>query len=208
VALLQWEVERIRFELGYNVLTVGAEPYISYVAVFDDVIRAFLQAGAVTTSSTTVTAVAPPTPPQPVALTLASSAGFAAGDRIWLDVDARQEAATIESLVGSVATVLLRLDHAGTYPVTQEGGEAIVREKLNELRQVQARILRAAGSAGISRADEVSFFPSNSHRGGSAQLDGLYRMREDYRRELAEALGVQYLRPFRRGVGSTGAVLY
>ena len=102
MALTTAELRRIKYELGYNVVGAGAEAYISVVAVFEQVIAAYLTSGATTTSSTVVAAATTPTP---VALTLTSATGFAAGDRIWLDVDDRQECATIQSLAAPAATV-------------------------------------------------------------------------------------------------------
>lgn len=208
MALLQAEIERIRDECGYNVLTVGAEPYISYVAVFDQVIAQYLQAGATTTSSTAVTAVTPPTVSSPVTLVLASATGFSSGARIVIDVDARQETATIENLSGSSATVLLSLAHTGTYPVTVDGGETIIRELLKRIREVkEALATRGLKLAGIKRADEVEFF--QGMWGRSSYLSDYERMLAFWRQELCDALGVQNLRALRRGAmsGST-PVLY
>ena len=207
MTLLTSEVEEIRYELGYNVLSVGAEPYISYVAVFEQVIQAFLEAGATTTSSTAVTAVAPPAVPTPVALTLASIVGFNAGDRVVLDVDIRQETATIESIAGSAITVYLLGAHSGTYPVAQQGGETIVRQRLVECRLAARRLEKAGGTAGIAQADEVKFFAYKKK--GSSRFRELADQREYFRNELASALGVQNLRSVRRGAGAGGSpVLY
>jgi len=62
MALLASELIRLKAELGFNVLSVGAEPYISIVALFDQVIAPFMTAGVVTTSTTSVTAQGSPTP--------------------------------------------------------------------------------------------------------------------------------------------------
>ena len=52
MALLESEIIRLRFECGYNLLNAGAEPYVSVVAIFNQVIATYMQAGATTTSST------------------------------------------------------------------------------------------------------------------------------------------------------------
>ncbi len=72
MALTTAEVRRVKYELGYNTLAVGAEPYFSYVSVFDQVIQPYLTAGTATTSDTEVDAVSAGDPPSPVTLTLAS----------------------------------------------------------------------------------------------------------------------------------------
>ena len=56
MALTSAEVRRIRYELGYNVLAVGAEPYVGVTQLFEQVIQPYLTAGASTTSSTAVVA--------------------------------------------------------------------------------------------------------------------------------------------------------
>ena len=56
MALLTSELMRIRAELGYNALGVGAEPYVGITAVFDQIVKVYLNAGATTTSATAVTA--------------------------------------------------------------------------------------------------------------------------------------------------------
>lgn len=190
MALLTSEIVRIKFELGYNVETIGASPYIGISAIFESVIATYTQAGATTTSATAVTAASSATP---VALTLASATGFAAFDTVVIDVDARQERATVQSLTGSVITVLLTGTHSGTYPVTVEGGEAIVRDLLRQLRAVGysgGRIESTVGTAGIRRVDDIEFF------GDSTTVSQMRQVRDHQmylRDELASALGVENL---------------
>src|SRR4051812_9346081 len=92
------EVRRIKYELGYDLLSVSAEPYISYVSLFDQIIQPYLTEGASTRSSTAVTAADEPTP---VTLVLVSATGFSAGERVVIDVDSRQESVTIQALSGT-----------------------------------------------------------------------------------------------------------
>lgn len=191
--LLTSELRRIREELGYNVLNAGAEPYISVYAVFDQVIAVYMQGGASTTSSTTVTAASTATP---VTLTLASATGFTAGDKVAIDVDDRYEQAHVQAVSGSTITVLLSLAHSGTYPVTVEGGEMIVREILREIAKVKGKISNAASTAGLKRADEVEWYPGKK---GNGPFDALMRMLDFWRDELATTLGVQNLRKARMG---------
>lgn len=187
MALLDSEIQLIKYELGYNVMSIGAIPYIGIVAVFEQVIKPYTLAGATTTSSTTVTSSATP---QLVSLTLASATGFSAGDRAVVDVDGRQESATVESVSGSTISVLLSLTHGGTYPVTVEGGESIVRSILRELRNVRDKISKAAGLAGLRKVEDIEFFAGNGRESGSV-VDELVRLRGYWRDELASALGVE-----------------
>jgi hypothetical protein len=193
VALLTSELRRIREELGYNVLDAGADPYISVHAVFDTVIATYMQGGASTTSSTTVTAASTATP---VTLTLASATGFTAGDKVAIDVDDRYEQAHVQTVSGSTITVLLTLAHSGTYPVTVDGGEMIVREILREIAKVKGKMSNAASTAGLKRADEVEWYPG---RKGNGPFDALRAMLDFWRDELATTLGVQNLRKARWG---------
>ncbi len=194
MALTTDEIYRIRAELGYNVLQAGAAPYIGVVEVFNQVIAAYMTAGAATTSSTVVAAVTAPTP---IALTLASAVGFSAGNRVVVDVDDRQEMATVQSVAAPAITVLLSKAHTGTYPVQIDGGETIVRECLSRIRSVTDALGDTAiTAAGIKRADEIEFFGS---RGESSVFASLTAEREHWRQELADVLGVVYLRKLRRG---------
>jgi hypothetical protein len=188
------EVQRVRYELGYNVLAAGAEPYISYVAVFDRVVQAYLNAGAKTTSATAVTAATAPTP---VSLTVVSAVGITAGDRIVVDVDTRQEWGTVTLVSGSIVTVPLMLAHSGTYPVTVEGGEAIVRELLLKIRNVKDRMAKSYGSGSLKKADEVEFY----ERGGRSLFGVLSDDLMYWRDELSGALGVPNLWRMKRGGG-------
>lgn len=194
MALLNSELQRVRYELGYNVLAAGAEPYISYVAIFDKVVQTYLNAGAKTTSTTAVTAASAATP---VALTLTDATGFTAGDRVVVDVDARQEWATVTLVSGSAITVPLKLTHSGTYPVTVEGGEAIVRELLVKIRQVRDRMALQYGSGALKKVDEVEFYD----RGGKSAFGVLGENLMYWRDELSGALGVPNLWRQKRGGG-------
>lgn len=197
MALLDSEVARIKYELGYNVLAVGAEPYIGVAAVFNQVIQAYMTSGAATTSSTAVTAADTPTP---VTLTLASGTGFVAGARVIIDVDDRQEAVIAQAVSGASLTVLLTSVHSGTYPVTVEGGESLVREILRHLWKIGGpggELEMAMYSAGIKKVDEVEFFGKDeSSMDPIRQLRGL---RDYWRDELASLLGVANLHAAGRG---------
>ena len=199
MALLTSEISRIKAEMGFPLLSVGAEPYIGIAAYFDQVLQPYALAGAVTTSSTPVTAAASPTPQS---LTLASATGFSTGDVVIVDVDSRQERATIQSLSGAAMTVQLTLAHSGTYSVTVEGGESIIREILRELGRLASGIGAArstistlSSSAGIKKVDEVEFFGGGSSVGaqGVDPVTQMLKLREYWRDELASVLGIQRL---------------
>jgi hypothetical protein len=199
VALTDSEVNRVRAELGYNLLSTGAEPWISSTQVFDQIIQPFLIAGAATTSST---AVAAATTATPVTLTLVSSTGFSAFDRVALDVDDRQELATIQSITGLTIVVALTKAHTGAYPVTVEGGESIVREILNKIRGVKSRMSIAFGVGSLKKVDEVEWYQA-----GTATLFGSLGSELSYwREELAAVLGIPSNWSRQRGAGATLSV--
>jgi len=201
VALLDSEVIRLRAELGYNVLTVGAEPYIGVVSIFDLVIKQYTQAGATTTSATTVAAASTPTP---ATITLDAATGFSALQTVVLDVDSRQERATIQSITGSAATLLLAKAHSGTYPVTVEGGETIIREHLARLRALGDEFAAGGsvlGAAGVEQVDEIRF-------ASGGRLEGLVQQRDELRDELAALLNIPNRNKRRNRGGASRVVVY
>lgn len=208
MALLTSEVIRVRAELGYNVMGLQAIPYIGISAIFDEVIQQYITAGASTTSSTPVTAADEPTPQT---LALGSGAGFSAGCRVVVDVDDRQEVVTVQNMPGANSlTALMQKAHTGTYPVTVEGGESIVREHLQHLRLLNGPgsvLTRLADYMGIKKVDEIEFFGGGSGGlvDGKDPLTQVRSLIEYHRDELASALGVERLN--RRG-GGGGVEIY
>jgi hypothetical protein len=196
MALLASELQRIKYELGFPVLDTGAEPYIGIAAIFDRVVQPYLSAGAVTTSATSVAASTTPTLRT---LTLGDATGVSAACTLVVDIDGSQERGTVTSVSGSTVTLPLTKAHAGTYPVTVEGGESIVRDILRKLRLVELRQEEAMDHAGIKKADEVEFF-GNTGSGGSTVFSDLAKQREHWRNELSRVLGI---RGMSRGGGST-----
>jgi hypothetical protein len=205
MALHTSEITRIKYELGFSVLSLGAEPYIGITQLFENVIAPYTLSGASTTSSTTVTAAADPRVPEPVILVLASGTGFASGDRVVVDVDGRQETATAQAVSGASVSLLLALPHTGTYPVTVEGGESIIRELLRQIRAATDKLIKALGVAGVKKVDEVEFFSPSEMMKILGSFGALWQARDMLRRELAGVLGIDYLRDA-RGRGG-GAVL-
>jgi hypothetical protein len=185
MALLASEVARCKAELGYPLLS-QANPYIGITLLFEQVVQPYIGAGATTTSSTAVAAVPEGELAQPKALTLADVAGFHTGDRVIVDVDGRQESATVRILTGVAITVDLALAHSGTYPVTVEGGESIVREILGRIRATKAEMGATFGEGGLKKVDEVEFYES-----GGTLFSTLGAQLMWWREELAAALGIQ-----------------
>ena len=192
------ELWRIRRELGYPAETIGALPYIDLVVIFEQVILPYTQAGADTSSPTIVET------PGPASLYLESVTGFHAWDRVFVDVDDMQESATIQTVdaTNKIISVILEKQHGagGSYPVIVDGGVAQARRLLRLIDRITVQIEDASSRAGIKKVDEIEFF-GNVRSGKSTAFEELREQREDARRELAELLGVQYLRGLRRGPG-------
>jgi hypothetical protein len=196
VSLLDSEIARAKAELGYNLISIGA-PYIGTTALFEQAVQPYLEAGATTTSSTSVTHEAPPVPK---AITLADATGFSAGDRVVVDVDARQEVVTVQALSGASLTALFTKTHSGTYPVTVEGGESIVREKLSAIVAFHESMKESSDGLGsLKKADDAEWYQA----GGGASV--FATQREDLmalRDELASVLGVANLWRVKQSAGA------
>jgi hypothetical protein len=206
MALLDSEVVEARYHSGWNVLEIDAEPYIGVPSIFDQVIQPYITSGASTTSTTAITAATTPTA---ATLTLASATGFSAGNRVVVDVDSLQEEATVRSVSGSTIVVLLEKAHSGTYPVTVEGGEAIVRrilQKLRSLHGVSGSMTggASAASGGLAQVDEVKWHASTN---GRTQFEMLADQVMYWRDELCSALGIEN-RWRRKNQGSLTLSLY
>lgn len=200
------EIVRLRAELGYNAVQV-ANPYLTAYALFETVIQTYVEDGGETTSSTTV--IATGGDPAVTSLTLVSATGFNAGDRVIVDVDSLEERATIRSVSGSAISVLLALGHSGTYRVAVDGGVAMVREKLGYIRALTDQIQTMAKAAGVKMADsDVEFFSPRDMNKTMGPAGALWQQREWEREELANFLGVVYLRKQRRGSASGQLVVY
>ena len=186
------EMARIKSELDDNVVDYGAQPYIDVRAVYD-VIRDNVVSSSVTptTSSTSITSAGPTT------ITLASATGYAAGQRIVIDVDDAREVVTIRSLSGAVASIVATKTHSGTYPVEVESGLTIVRGILSDLITLDTQSRAQVGSAlGLKRVDEVEW---NTDAGGI--IAAFAQQRLMLRRRLASATGLASLYAANRGRG-------
>jgi len=197
VSLLDAEIARIKAELGYNLVSVG-QPYIGVTALFEQVIQVYLGAGATTTSATAVTITTAGTPQ---AIVLADADGFDSGARVVVDVDGRQEKLTIQALSGTSLTAQFAKTHGGSslsYPITVEGGESLVREKLGEIWTARVTRGKSQGRGALKEIiGDVSWYDSgmSAFSGSTAEIDIL-------RDELAALLGVQNMWRVRQSGGS------
>jgi hypothetical protein len=198
LALLQSELERCKAELGYNLIGVG-QAYIGVTALFEQVIQPYLSSGATTTSATAVTITTAGTPQ---AIVLADADGFDSGARIVVDVDGRQEKLTIQALSGTSLTAQFGKTHSGTYPITIEAGESLVREKLAEIWT--ARVTRGqANGLGALKAvvGDAEWYDTGmtSFASSNAAIDVL-------RDELAALLGIPNMWRQRQSAGARMSV--
>ena len=187
------ELQRIKAELGYNVLSVGADAYIQVSQLFEVVVNSYIDAEVSTTSSTAVTASGV----TQATITLASATGFNSGARIVVDVDSRREMVTIQSLSGADATALFSNSHTGTYPVALDGPIPIAKEALHRVETAKVELARTFGEGALRRVDEIEFYDTGKSLFGSVGDSVMY-----WRDELASALGVPNLWRRRRGGGS------
>ena len=199
MALLTSELTRTKAELGFNLLNIGAIPYIGITALFEQVIQPYLSAGALTTSATTVAAASPAAV---VTLTLADATGFSLFDRVALDVDGQQEIATVRRVNGSAIDLLLTGAHSGTYPVTVEGGESIVRENLRHIFDVKNAMAGVFGQGALKKVDEIEFYQTPSSLFGNLGQQLMF-----WRDELASCLGIESMWRM-RGAGAQRMAVY
>ena len=192
--LTDCELNTIKCELGYNLMAVGAEPYIGVTQIFEQVIQPFLLEGADTTSNTTVTAASTPTF---VTLTLADPTGFTVNSKVVIDVDSFQESATIRSISGSDIEVALTGAHSGTYPVAECGGLTIVRDVLAKIAAAKDQMAENYGAGSLKKVDEIEFYDT----GGITRFGALGQNLRYWRNQLASYLGIVNMFEYRRGQG-------
>lgn len=176
------ELARIKAEVFDNLLGLGAVPYFDvrtlYPVIRDNVVSSSVDA---TTSSTSVTS------PGATTITLASATGYAAGQRIVLDVDDQRETVTIRSLSGAVASVVCRYTHSGVYPVAVESPLTLVRGYISDLITLEQVERGAFDTAGVRRVDEIEFF---GRAEGGSKLQVVNETRNRLRAKLASALNL------------------
>ena len=196
------QLERIKAELGYNVMQVGADPYIGVHQIFEVVIQTNIAAEITTTTvmSVAITVAASPTTN---VLSLVSVTGFAAGARVFIDVDTRKENVTIQALAGNDITVQLVKAHDGEVPVSLEGPIPLALEKLCRILEVKNEMAQTFGYGALKAVDEIEFY----NTAGDITLFGsLGQQLKYWRTELASILGVPSLWEQRAAAGSRIAV--
>jgi len=213
VGLSNNEVVRLRAELGYDAVQV-ANPYLTAYALFETIIKQYVEFGGETTSSTAVTATGGD--PEVVTLTLAAmpvdsdgNQSLQSGDRVIVDVDSLTEKATVRAIntVTPSIDVMLALGHTGTYRVMVDGGVAMVREKLFYIRELTEQIQTYAPTGGVKKADEVEFHAPKDMSKVLGPAFITWEQREKERAELADFLGVAYLRAIRHPQGAGGQMV-
>jgi len=85
-------------------------------------------------------------------------------------------------------TLYLKLAHSGTYPVTVEGGESIVREYLARIRDVKAQMAQTFGEGSLKKVDEIEFYQTMK---GATLFGNLGAQLSWWRDELASVLGIR-----------------
>lgn len=201
MTLLDSEIARIKAELGFNLLSVGAEPYVGVTRYFEQVAIPNLNTAAVTTSATAVTAASSPTV---TTLTLTSATGVDMFARVVVDVDDAAEMATVRSVSGNTISVALAKAHSGTYPVCVESGETLVRYYLAKCRDTLEKIDRSSSTAGIKSADkqDVVFFGGEGER---SRIETLGDLLTYWRSQLCKLLfGVGSIAELMAGGGAGG----
>jgi hypothetical protein len=195
VTLLDSEIQRCKAELGGHLLDPSSTYGDDWSGRFETAVKPYMTAGAVTSSTTSVI---PESPPVPAAITLASATGFAQFARVVVDVDARQEVVTTQSLSGASLTALFTKTHSGTYPVTVEGGESIVREKLAELNAARTQRAKSKGRGAMKAI--VGDIEWHDTKSSAFQLSS--QEISTLRDELAAILGVENLWNRRKAAGA------
>lgn len=220
------EIIRCKFECGYNVTGAGAEPYVSYVAVFDRAVQPYLidlsttcasVVTAVSTGATVpITLAANPSTIGSVGATTTTTQPFAfvQGSYISVDTGPNAETAQIQVLSGLVAYVQLFLAHGvnGAYPVAVMGAEQQIRDIITRLDVIKVEMLNVAPKmAGIAQVDEIKIYASarKASKGASmSKFDELVYQRLTARRDLCGAIGIPYLPDVRMSSTSAGYEIY
>lgn len=213
MALRSEEIDRIKYELGAPMTRVGAEPYITFVAIFDRVIQPYLFDNS-TTSSTSVVAGATQ------AITLAanpiSASGigltFQVGTLCLVDMGPTQEQAVIQAVSGLSVTLTFASAHGSVvpYPVAPVGSEQIIRDILTRLDTIRIQLQTIAPNAsGVESVDDIRLFPSGSGKRGKVldKAQALVMQRDIARDDLGDALGCPNFRRAKRG-GATSFEVY
>jgi hypothetical protein len=178
------EAQRLRYELGLNVVGIGAEPYIGHaqiIAIIQQYLASDVQDPTYSTSAVTATGSN--------LLLVGSTTGLTAGTPVILDVDDLAERVVIKSVGINTITVNCRKLHSASFPVEIESGLTLVRGRLATLSSLDDKIIAAADAAGIKQVDEVVFQDATSF--GMSVLGQLKTQQTMHRRELASLVNMQ-----------------
>lgn len=199
MALTQPELDRIRQELGVPLTRIGAEPYITWQAVFARAIAPYL----IDTGSTSTTSVVAASGGASVPVTVAANPNapdfaapvFVPGCEVVVDMGPPQEVATIQSVAGLVLTLTLSNAHSGTYSVVPKGAEWNVRQILSRLETIRVQLSNIAPlQAGVVQVDEIKLSEGTRKGAGPRNMaDELVSQRMQAREELSSSLGVPNL---------------
>ena len=175
------EMNRMRAELGFNVVSSGAQPFISHVQVFD-LIRDYVSSTYdPTTSSSAVTAVGPAN------ITVADATNVVQFGAYVIDTGAQQEVVVCGNIATTTFSGVFAKLHSGTYPVERESPLTLVRQILARLTTLEDKIFQATGQAGIKAVDEIEFFGAANER---SRLEQMFDVRDRLRKELASRVNL------------------
>lgn len=195
MSLYPYELDNIKQQLGVTLTRVGAEPYIAFIALFDQVIQPYLYDNS-TTSSTSVaagTTVPITLAANPVAPNNVQQLVFGTGYQVVVDVGTAQENTVIQNLSGLTATIVFVNAHAPPFPIWPNGAEWAVRRIMARITVIEGNMTTIAPqAAGVQQVDEVKLYASSkgSQRGATRDaLESLVEQRMQARDDLSGAIG-------------------
>lgn len=126
MALVDSEIQSLRFHLGYGNINAGAAPYTAdgFLELFTNVVAPNLQTAPSTTGSTAVVAGTT------VAITLAAITGIIATTSLFVDVGDDSEIVIAKAISGLTFTATFTKAHGAAYPVAVVSGESRLRRLL------------------------------------------------------------------------------
>lgn len=208
------ELDRIKYELGVPMTRVGAEPYISFVAIFDRIVQPYLFDNSTVSSSSVVsgatqaiTLVSNPATPNGVGLT------FAVGTLCLVDIGPLQEQCVVQAISGLSATLTFANAHGAVvpYPIAPVGSEQIVRDILTRLDNIRVQLQTIApAGAGVESVDDIRLFASGRGRKGTVldKAQALLFQRDVARDDLGDAIGCPNFRRSKRGGSANSFEVY
>ena len=196
MSLQPYELDIIKQQLGVTLTRVGAEPYIEYVALFDQVVFPYLYDNS-TTSSTSVVAgatTAITVAANPAAPNNASQLTFQVNGQAVVDVGTPQEIVYWAIISGTTFTATFANAHTAPFTIWPNGAEWAVRGILARIASIETQMFTLAPiTAGIQQADEfIKLYASTKgvQRGATHDKFGsLVEQRMQARDDLSGAIG-------------------